>query len=141
MPRRSSCYVSDITALIALRADEPGAALVADLIHEAGRGGASCVICFMALMEIFYCMWRVEGGLKGEAAYKLCLSLPIEIIHEPAELLAHAARIKAENRLSLADSWIAAIAQIEECRAGAQRPGVFLSVVEAERVAAQNRKR
>jgi hypothetical protein len=67
--------------------------------------------------------------------------LPIEIIHEPAELLAHAARIKAENRLSLADSWIAAIAQIEEYRAGAQRPGVFLSVVEAERVAAQNRKR
>jgi ribonuclease VapC len=64
-------------------------------------------------MEIFYCVWRVEGELKGEAAYKLCLSLPIEIIHESAELLAHAARIKAENRLSLADSWIAATAQLK----------------------------
>lgn len=107
-----ACYVLDTSALIALRADEPGAALVADLLGEAQRGGPRCLLCFISLMEIFYCVWRIEGELEGETAYRLCLSLPAEIIHESPELLAGAARMKAENSLSLADSWIAAAAQM-----------------------------
>jgi|SRR5680860_1129537 len=112
MPEQDNCYVLDTSALIALRADEPGTALVADLLHGAGRGDPRCLLCFMSLMEIFYCVWRVEGELAGETAYQLCLSLPVEIVHESPELLACAARMKAENNLSLADSWIAAAAML-----------------------------
>lgn len=107
-------YVLDTSALIALRADEPGAAFVVDLLSKAQQGGARCLVCFISLMEIFYCVWRIEGELEGETAYRLCLSLPVEIIHESPELLMGAARVKAENSLSLADSWIAATARMSD---------------------------
>lgn len=113
-PEQNTCYVLDTSALIALRADEPGAAFVVDLLGRAQQGAARCLVCFMSLMEVFYCVWRIEGELEGETAYRLCLSLPVEIIRESPELLAGAARMKAENCLSLADSWIAAAARITD---------------------------
>ncbi|MDD5177625.1 MAG: PIN domain-containing protein [Sterolibacterium sp.] len=105
-------YLLDTSALFALRDDEAGADRVAELLALAGRSKVSCQGCFITLMEILYRVWKDEGEHAGRLAYEQCQSLPIEWIHETAELLKRAAAIKAGNRLSLADAWIAASAEL-----------------------------
>jgi ribonuclease VapC len=107
-----SRYLLDTSALLTLRDDEAGADRVADLLALAQRGEASCLGCFITLMEVLYRVWKDEGEHAGRLAYEQCLSLPIEWMHETAELLQRAAAMKAGNRLSLAEAWIAASAQM-----------------------------
>ncbi len=102
----------DTSALLALRDDEPGADRVAALLQQAQAGRATCCGCFMSLMEVYYRVWKDEDAAAGRLAYEQCRSLPIEWIHESAELLEAAAELKARYPLSLADAWIAAAAQL-----------------------------
>jgi ribonuclease VapC len=105
-------YLLDTSALLTLRDDEPGAERVAELLALSQKGQVRCSGCFMTLMEVFYRVWKDEGELAGRLAYEQCLSLPMDWIHESPELLERAAIVKAEQRLSLADAWIAASAEI-----------------------------
>ncbi len=105
-----SVYVLDTSALLTLRSDEAGADRVALLLNDAAVGTAICYGCFISLMEVLYRVWKNEGETAGRAAYQACQSLPIQWVHESAELLERAAGIKATHPLSLADAWIAATA-------------------------------
>lgn len=107
-------WLLDTSALLTLRDDEPGAEQVAALLHEARRGKARCLGCFITLMEVFYRVWKDDGEAEGRLAHAQCLALPIEWRHETPELLEAAARIKATCRVSLADAWIAACAELED---------------------------
>lgn len=106
-----SSYLLDTSALLALRDDEPGADRVAELLESSARGEHTCHACFMTQMELLYRVWKDEGETAGRTAYRQCLSLPINWLHESPELLELAATIKACFPLSLADAWIAAAAQ------------------------------
>jgi len=103
-------YLMDTSALLTLRDDEPGADEVADLLQRSRQGECLCLVCFMSLMEILYRVWKDENETAGRLAYEQCRSLPLEIIHETRPLLETAARLKATQRLSLADAWIGAAA-------------------------------
>ena len=103
-------YLLDTSALLTLRDNEKGADLVADLMHQAQEGKCQCFSCFITLMEIFYRVWKDENELSGRMAYEGCQSLPLTWIHETKKLLEASAEIKAQNKLSLADAWIAASA-------------------------------
>jgi ribonuclease VapC len=105
-------WLLDTSALLALRDDEAGADRVALLLQRAQAGRAICHGCFMSQMELLYRVWKDEGEAAGRLAYAQCRSLPMEWIHESAELLEAAAQIKANHSLSLADAWIAAAAQL-----------------------------
>lgn len=117
-----SSYLLDTSALLALRHDEPGADRVAELLTNSantgktgppGKGGQEVFMlfgCFMSLMEVMYRVWKVEGEAAGREAYANCQALPITWVHESAELLESAAKLKALHPLSLADAWIAASA-------------------------------
>ncbi|MBF0311734.1 MAG: PIN domain-containing protein [Magnetococcales bacterium] len=105
-----SRFLLDTSALLALRDDEPGAERVAGLLEAATSGTEICYGCFISLMEILYRVWKDEGEEAGRLAYRRCLELPIDWIHESSSLLENAARIKATHSLSLGDSWIAAAA-------------------------------
>lgn len=105
-------WLLDTSALLALRDDEPGADRVAALLGQAQAGRATCHGCFMSLMEVYYRVWKDEGETAGRLAYEQCRSLPMEWLHESAELLEAAAAIKATRPLSLADAWIAAAASL-----------------------------
>jgi len=59
-------------------------------------------------MVIFYRVWKDEGELAARIAYEKCQSLPVQWVHESKSLLEISATIKAQNKLSLADAWIAA---------------------------------
>jgi predicted nucleic acid-binding protein len=106
-------WLLDTSALLALRDDEPGADEVAGLLVSAQKGKARCYGCFITLMEVLYRIWKDEGESAGRLAHAQCLALPIEWLHETPEMLETAARLKATQRLSLADTWIAAAAELK----------------------------
>jgi predicted nucleic acid-binding protein len=105
-------YVLDTSALLALRDDEAGADRVAELLGLAQARKCVCLASFISLMELMYRVWRDDGEALAQLAYDQCLALPITWIHESPELLKAAAAIKAKHPLSLADAWIAAIAEL-----------------------------
>lgn len=114
-----SSYLLDTSALLALRYNEAGADRVADLLTNSANTGKTgppgqqvfmLFGCFMSLMEMMYRVWKVEGEAAGRAAYANCQALPITWVHESAELLESAAKLKALHPLSMADAWIAATA-------------------------------
>lgn len=107
-------WLLDTSALLALRDDEPGADEVADLLRQAQQGKARCLGCFMTQMEVLYRVWKDESEAEGRLALAQIQALPIEWLHETPELLEAAARIKATQRVSLADAWIAACAELED---------------------------
>lgn len=120
-------YLLDTSALLTLRDDENGADVVADLMYQAQEGKNRCFACFLTLMEIFYRVWKDENELTGRLAYEECQSLPIEWVHESQKLLEASAEIKAKNKLSLADAWIAASA-IQEGAILVHKDPEFISV-------------
>ncbi|MFP5406760.1 MAG: PIN domain-containing protein [Gammaproteobacteria bacterium] len=103
-------YLLDTSALLALRDNEPGAERVEELLRESQQGKTRCLACFISLMEVMYRVWRDEDESRGRLAYEQCLALPIEWVHESADLLKRAAEVKARWRMSVADAWIAACA-------------------------------
>ena len=105
-------YVLDTSALLTLRDDEPGAERVAEVLHLAAKGKASCYGCFISLMEVLYRVWRDEDEASGRLAYQQCLALPVEWVRDNEALLLMAAEMKALYPLSLADAWIAACARV-----------------------------
>jgi len=107
------CYVFDTSALLTLRDNESGAEQVADLLYQAESVKITGLVCFISLMELLYRVWKDEGEQEARLAYEQVQSLPLTIIHESAPLLEKAAAIKATERLSLADAWIAATAILE----------------------------
>ena len=106
-------YLLDTSAFLTLRDDENGADQVAELMYQAQNGKSQCFACFLSLMEIFYRVWKDENEQAGRLAYEECQSLPVKWVHETKSLLEKSAEIKAKNRLSLADAWIAASAMQE----------------------------
>lgn len=107
-------WLLDTSALLTLWDDEPGADRVAEVLHQAQAGKVLCLGCFISLMEVLYRVWKDEGEPAGRLAYEQCLALPMEWMHESPELLQTAGRFKATARLSLADAWIAACAELAD---------------------------
>ena len=107
-------WLLDTSALLTLRDDEAGADAVAEVLGQAQAGKARCLGCFISLMEVLYRVWKDEGEPAGRLAYEQCLALPMEWVHESPELLQAAARYKATARLSQADAWIAASAELSD---------------------------
>lgn len=112
--QRMKKYLLDTSALLTLRDDEEGAEEVAKILMQAESDKVKVFGCFITLMEIFYRVWKDENETAGKLAYTQCKSLPIVWIHENNDLLEQAAKIKANNRVSLADAWIAASAILQE---------------------------
>lgn len=104
--------VLDTSALLALRADEPGAGRVEQLLGEAKRGRGRLLASFMTRMELAYLIRREEGEDEARSALRLVDSFAIDWVGCEPEILEAAAGLKAGGGLSLADSWIAATALV-----------------------------
>ena len=108
-----SRWLLDISALLTLRDDEPGSAEVAEVLTQASAGQASVFACFMTLVEVHYRVWKDEGERAGLLARQQVLELPLTWVDQSAELMLLAAKWKATAKLSLADAWIAAAAELQ----------------------------
>ena len=113
MPPKS-VFVLDTSALLALRSDEPGADRVETVIQQAKKNQVRLLVSFMTRMEVLYRVWREEGHEAAREALRLIDSFPIEWVSCGPEILETAARLKAQGKLSVADSWIGATAMVRE---------------------------
>ena len=68
------------------------------------------IVPFVALMETEYWLLRRRPAREVERTLLLVENWPVTIVESTEEWRHEAARIKAGNRLSLADAWIASLA-------------------------------
>lgn len=99
-------YCLDSSALLTLWNDEPGAAIVDEIL----RGSENPVISFMTVMECRYRIWKQAGRVQAEEFRGYLELLPVVIIAMNDALLDLAVEIKAGHSLSVVDSWIIATA-------------------------------
>lgn len=102
----SPTFLLDTSALLTLIEDEPGADRVEALLRT-----AAIAIPWMCVLEVTYITQQERGSTEAERRYALLKSLPVTHLWEHDEaLLLIAARLKAQYKLSLADTIIAASA-------------------------------
>jgi ribonuclease VapC len=75
---------------------------------------SNVAIPFMALMEVEYKVRRKVGPARAELALTMIESWPAIMVESTPAWRHEAAVVKAGHRLSLADSWIAALALTEK---------------------------
>ncbi|MCB9418980.1 MAG: type II toxin-antitoxin system VapC family toxin [Ardenticatenaceae bacterium] len=104
-------YVLDSYALLALLNDEPGAARVEDLLRQAEAGETDLSLSVINLGELAYIIERRWGPEKLRAilAYIEATKIQLATANQPRVLAA--AHIKAQNPLSYADAFAAALTQ------------------------------
>ncbi|MBI2885615.1 MAG: PIN domain-containing protein [Chloroflexi bacterium] len=110
MPR----YVLGTSAIMAFLQDEPDSGRVEWLVDQA-RADTEVFIAvpFVALMEVEYRLIRLgQSQHRVEAVLADLQSWPITIYESNETWRRQAAWVKATNRLSLADAWIASLALV-----------------------------
>ena len=110
MPPDAERFVLDTSALLCLKENEPGASDVEALLRRQGKK-AAVFISFMSVMELAYILEQERGEAEARQGVLQLKQLPIEVVESDEPLGLAAARIKASQRLSVADAWIAATAE------------------------------
>ncbi len=99
-------FVLDTSALMAFIEKEEGAERVRAVIQS-----GNIILSWVSILEIIYITRREIGESEAMARYAMLKDLKANILWNADEpLLLTAARLKADHRLSFADSIIAAIA-------------------------------
>ncbi len=111
MNENKTAYVFDTSAWLTLIEDEAGADVVESLLESANAGSVEILVSFMSFMEVFYITLQARDIEEAQARLSLMASLPIARAESTVSLSIAAARLKAKHRMSVADAWIAALAQ------------------------------
>jgi len=106
----SKRYLLDTSAILALHYGEEGAEIVERLLRNSDKGKVEVLISFMSFMEMYYRIWRDFDEKTAKRSYLELKTLPIIKIDVSENLLLLAGKTKAQNTLSVADSWIIATA-------------------------------
>lgn len=104
-------YVLDTSALLTFIEDEAGADQVQELLEKAKRGEVILMVSFMSFMEVYYISLQERGQEEAQERVKLMAALPMLRVESSESLGVQAGAFKAAHRLSVADAWIAALAQ------------------------------
>lgn len=111
MNENETIYVFDTSAWLALIEDEPGADTVQNLLKKSASGNAKVLVSFMSFMEVFYITLQEREIEEAQTRLRLMESLTITRVESTVSLSIAAASLKAKHRVSVADAWIAALAQ------------------------------
>lgn len=111
MKENSVSYVLDTSAWLTLIEDEGGAEIVQSLLEKAGAGSIKIFTSFMSFMEVFYITLQERDIDEAKIRLNLMGSLPITRVESTEPLGLIASKLKAGHRLSVADAWIAALAE------------------------------
>lgn len=104
-------YVLDTSALLCYIEEEDGTEVVDDLIVKAEKEQAFLFVSFVSFTEVYYISWQNKGKELAQARIYLINHLAIERVESSKELSLIAGEFKAENKISFADAWIAALAK------------------------------
>ena len=108
---KKEVFILDTSALLAYIEDEDGAEYAEDLLIKAERNEISIYIAFVSLTEVMYITLQDKDEGTAQARVDLIKSLACTIEESSESLNFSAARLKAKNRISLADAYIAALCQ------------------------------
>ena len=98
-------YVLDACAMLAVLSNEPGADVVEDIYERAESGDAVLAMNKINLLEVYYDLIRAYGKDRAVEVLTEIKNLPILVYHEITdEIFLEAGRLKASNKISLADS-------------------------------------
>jgi uncharacterized protein with PIN domain len=106
-------FVLDACALIAILEDEPGAAVVEELLQEPAN---RCLIHAISACEVYYDLCRRGNTEDADTLEALFAEYGLELLETlPSNLWRIAGKLKAEwRRVSLADCFVLALAIREE---------------------------
>ena len=104
-------YVLDTSAWLTLIEDEAGADTVAEILERAKSGGALVLVSFMSFMEVYYIALQERDRHEAQERVDLMAALPVLRVESSRTLGVLAGELKAKYHLSVADTWIAALAK------------------------------
>jgi len=111
MSKVTGIYVLDTSAWLTLIEDEAGADTVQELLERGRAGEATVLVSFMSFMEVYYITLQERDESEARERVNLMAALPVLRVESTRALGILAAELKAAHRLSVADAWIAALAQ------------------------------
>lgn len=103
-------YVLDSYAVLAWLQGEPGAAIVSDILRQAGRDEATVSMCLVNLGEVLYIIEREESLPVAQRALATIDDLPVRLHPADRDLVLAAAHVKARHRMAYADCFAVALA-------------------------------
>ena len=104
--------VLDAYALMAFFEDEPGADLVRDLIVKAEEGKINLVMSVVNLGEVWYSIARTNSPGVADQYIGEIQGMAIEVMDADWQLTRQAAIFKVNGRISYADCYAAALAEV-----------------------------
>ena len=106
-------YVWDTSAVVTILNHEEGADTLVELLDQAKDQQIVVYIPFIALMELEYLLLRRISPEKMLATLALVRAWPVHVPESTEEWGHQAALVKSQTPLSVADAWIASLAQLQ----------------------------
>jgi len=103
--------VLDAYALMTYLEREEGFETVKSLLTQSLKSGISLLMTSVNLGEVLYITLRELGQDKTDEVVQIVENLPIEVVDVDMALVREAAQIKAQNKMSYADCFAAALAK------------------------------
>ena len=104
--------VLDSHALMVYLEKESGYEKVRNILAAAAQAGKYCLMTYVNWGEIYYLAYREQGPRQAEEIMNLVATFPIELVEVDGELARQAAIYKATKKMSYADCFSAALAQL-----------------------------
>jgi len=110
----ASTYILDTSAVLTFIEDEKGSEIVNDLLVRAENGEISIYLAFISITEVYYVTLQEKGEEEALRRIELIRSLAVQIEESSVALNLRAGNLKALNRISLADAYIAALCMLND---------------------------
>lgn len=104
-------YILDTSALLTYIEDEKGSDAIDDILIKAEKGEVRIYISFISLTEVYYITMQEKGESEALRRISLIQSLSLTVEESNEDLNLKAGSLKAANRISIADAYIAALCQ------------------------------
>lgn len=109
MTESPESFVLDTSAILALWNEEDGASTVEKILRDKPHN-RKIFISFMTFMECRYRVWKDHGQGAADELFRSLSLLPATRVDVDDALIMTASELKAQHRISVADSWIVATA-------------------------------
>lgn len=107
-------FVLDACSLIALLKEESGSGIVLKHLQNATTGQSQIIVHKITLTEVTYDLLRSGLYINGQEVLETCYKLPLQVVDSLSdEMIIAAAGFKVKHRISFADSFVLALAQLE----------------------------
>ena len=109
-------YVLDSFALLAYFEDEPGAAIVEEILQACDEDDAEGFLSIVNFGEVLYITEREQGLQAAQRVVAAIDELPLRVVDADRSRTFAAAHVKARHAVAYADAFAIALAQEVEAR-------------------------